>query len=575
MDLPNATVKGSRHPFTFAVPPPPRPTDQAAMVLIDTHGSQAQSVSRIRRKQLRTFQSPSAQAAAELHIESEWPLDVGHDCSSRYNSILTLASAKDATNAVKSATSDTSSSSSTPSTTTDPYAHINTKHVQKKGPALSLYHPRGRLALALPELDPSLFGLPGSVNIEDHDVRVHVTLQDADDSRRSSSRARRPAAKLREVVGPSAGVGEEEEAHDVSSALNGRKTQTADVQGQTRPASPRKRRSGGLAQAGGGGKRRRKEVDDGDGTYPNPVGRRTRIPRGTAAAAAVASPLTGPAVVAETGPDEHDGEADGDGEDANAQGEIAEAHIARSTRSRRSRVPAPKRRNSSASETTTTSVSISIAANARNARSIATKPQPDVDVAANMEMALPSEPIEDKLNDATSAKQASVTPEVDGTRAEAPKDDSTRSPPADVSMDTEPMQHMEMEASAIVEAAPEVALQENKPAAVELNAPGTGSALDQKSQSSIRNEPPAQTPPKSDDTKMDVDVAVPQNDDPPAAVQLTAKQPEPLATKLSTPPKPVSVVTRHEPPSRPPPPVISSRMRIEDDEKEEGELSEE
>ncbi|KAI0700931.1 hypothetical protein BC835DRAFT_322226 [Cytidiella melzeri] len=144
----------------------------------------------------------------------------------------------------------------------------------------------------------------------------------------------------------------------------------ADAPSQPRSTSPRKRRAAATGAAGGaGGKRRRKEVDDGDGTYPNPVNRRTRNPRG--AAAAFASPLAGPAVVAEANAEDIEAEADAD-QATTAAGEPVEA-TTRSTRSRRSRAAVPKRRESSASETTSTSVSVSIAANTRNTRSVGAK----------------------------------------------------------------------------------------------------------------------------------------------------------------------------------------------------------
>ena len=106
---------------------------------------------------------------------------------------------------------------------------------------LPLYHPLGRFALSLPPLNPTNIGLP--------------CPGDLDATRRSSSRARRPAAKLRD--------GEE----DVSSFTP---PVIPDLEEKEKP-SPRKRRAGG-----GGSKRKRKEGDDDDATYP---AKRTRMPR--------------------------------------------------------------------------------------------------------------------------------------------------------------------------------------------------------------------------------------------------------------------------------------------------------
>lgn len=117
-------------------------------------------------------------------------------------------------------------------------------------PPLPLYHPLGRLALSLPPLDPASVGLPTPVRSDDA-------------VRRSSARARRPAAKLRDVE-------EVEESPQPLAAI----PDVATLEVRER-SSPRKRRNGG----GGVSKRKRKEADDGDATYP---AKRTRIPRGTA-----------------------------------------------------------------------------------------------------------------------------------------------------------------------------------------------------------------------------------------------------------------------------------------------------
>lgn len=111
-------------------------------------------------------------------------------------------------------------------------------------PPLPLYHPLGRFASSLPSLNPTSMGLPCPVGL-------------GDTVRRSSSRARRPAAKLRD--------GEEEISPPIPPA-------NPEVEEKEKP-SPRKRRAGG----GGASKRKRKEGDDDDATYP---AKRTRVPRG-------------------------------------------------------------------------------------------------------------------------------------------------------------------------------------------------------------------------------------------------------------------------------------------------------
>ncbi|KAF8070284.1 hypothetical protein FPV67DRAFT_1486836 [Lyophyllum atratum] len=113
------------------------------------------------------------------------------------------------------------------------------------GPPLPLYHPLGRLASSLPPLDPASVGLPTPIRSDDA-------------VRRSSARARRPVAKLRDV--------EDESLAPTPTAIP-----VLDVEAKDKP-SPRKRRAGGS-------KRKRKEVDDGDATYP---AKRTRMPRGVA-----------------------------------------------------------------------------------------------------------------------------------------------------------------------------------------------------------------------------------------------------------------------------------------------------
>lgn len=266
----------------------------------------------------------------------------------------------------------------------------------------------GNLALSVPVLDPTLFGHPNAVNVDDY------TQLDADAIRRSSSRARRPAAKLRDRDADD----EMSAILDGSSIVNG---QTAG----TRAASPRKRRAGG-----GAGSRRRRREPNGDGTYPNPP-KRTRNARGTSTVATFASPLAGPAITTAEGDVPEDAEH-GEIDRASAVPDVDDTHIPtptaedlelqeqrRSTRSRRPRPPAPKRGLSSASETTTTSVSVSIAANPRNTRSSGVKPYQELaaqDTAAGDVDMKQEGSVEEPHDQVDSTEQASILLEADRTQ---------------------------------------------------------------------------------------------------------------------------------------------------------------
>lgn len=115
-------------------------------------------------------------------------------------------------------------------------------------PLLPLYHPFGPLALSLPDLDPTAFGLPAPVAVFD------------DPTRRSSNRQRRPTAKVRDADEPA--MSHPPSFVAVPSTLES---------GVREKSSPRRRRGGGP-----GGKRKRREPSDGDATYP---AKRPRNPR--------------------------------------------------------------------------------------------------------------------------------------------------------------------------------------------------------------------------------------------------------------------------------------------------------
>jgi hypothetical protein len=208
---------------------------------------------------------------------------------------------------------------------------VQTKKKYPMGPPLPLYHPRGKLALSLPELDAAAFGLPAAGG-----GRVD------DGGRRASARARRPAAKLRDADGEGeervvvgelsesggGGVDRTEEVVHVGVTGSGVVPPTRDARERT---GTRKRRNGG------GGRRKRREADDGDGTYP---AKRPRNSARGAAAAREGSAGVESAVAEDT---------------VNVGGEVAVEEKKPERRLTRSRGVPRKRRESSASETTATS----------------------------------------------------------------------------------------------------------------------------------------------------------------------------------------------------------------------------
>ena len=182
-------------------------------------------------------------------------------------------------------------------------------------PPLPIYHPLGRLALSLPELDPGMRP-PSSLNV-------------ADDTMRSgSSRPRRPAARVRDAA-------------DADNGDNGTPLPVpVEASAPPEKPSPRKRRNGGQTNS----RRRRREADDGDATYP---AKRTRANRAPPVPASDSGSLGNGA----------------DAADADGTEEGVKAPERRSTRSRAAAQvkPPPIRRNSSASDRTQTSVSVSVA----------------------------------------------------------------------------------------------------------------------------------------------------------------------------------------------------------------------
>ncbi|KAF8483000.1 hypothetical protein DFH94DRAFT_598521, partial [Russula ochroleuca] len=183
-------------------------------------------------------------------------------------------------------------------------------------PPLPIYHPLGRLALSLPQLDFS--------------VHPQSSLSQTDDAARgAASRSRRPVNRVRDAA--------DTDSVDAGTPLS----VPADAPIPPEKPSPRKRRNNGQSSS----RRRRRDADDGDATYP---AKRTRANRA-------------PAVPPSDGGSPGNGGADGADVDGSEEG--VKASERRSTRSRAAAQakPPPARRNSSASDRTQTSVSVSIA----------------------------------------------------------------------------------------------------------------------------------------------------------------------------------------------------------------------
>ena len=182
-------------------------------------------------------------------------------------------------------------------------------------PPLPIYHPLGRLALSLPQLE---FGLHSQSSLNQTD----------DTTRSAASRSRRPAARVRDAT--------DTDSVDAATPL----TVSADPPAAPEKPSPRRRRNNGQSNS----RRRRREADDGDATYP---AKRTRANRA-------------PAVAPSDGGSPGNGGADAADVDGSEEG--IKAPERRSTRSRAAaQAKPPVRRNSSASDRTQTSVSVSIA----------------------------------------------------------------------------------------------------------------------------------------------------------------------------------------------------------------------
>ena len=296
-------VPGSRRPI--------RIDSTGVVVNIAIQGSDYSSVSSkigtnssaSRRKPQTTYRSPSLQFPNDLRIERsgqflrQSPSAHGPPLPTTRNS-----NASPAHGGAAGVPADSASTST-----------LKPKYPMK--PPLPIYHPLGRLALSLPQLDFS--------------AHPQSSFNQTDDaSRGATSRSRRPAARVRDAA--------DTDSVDASTPL----AVPVDAQIPPEKPSPRKRRAGGQSSS----RRRRRDADDGDATYP---AKRTRASRA-------------PPVPPSDGGSPGNGGADVADVDGSEEG--MKAPERRSTRSRAAaQAKPPVRRNSSASDRTQTSVSVSIA----------------------------------------------------------------------------------------------------------------------------------------------------------------------------------------------------------------------
>ena len=284
----------------------------------------------IRRKPKFTYQSPAAHIST-LYLDKRPSRGIS-------TSSVTSPSASSASLAPNTTSPSTIAADQTPKLTFTTDRASSSSLPSYKHPRMNtllpLYHPFGPLALSLPDLDPTSFGLPAAHVIarlgifDDADAALHP---------RSSSRTRRPAVKLRDATEdtPRASVpaGASPSLVDVTPILE------SEPLLRDKP-SPRKRRNGGA-----GNKRRRRDVDDGDATYP---AKRIRNPRSSTLASSV--PIAGSNTPT---PEEINTPSPAEG----GGNEKSRSSGRRSTRARGQ----PTRRDSTASEATVSSASVSLA----------------------------------------------------------------------------------------------------------------------------------------------------------------------------------------------------------------------
>lgn len=194
----------------------PRPTSQT--MSLDNR-------SRSRRKPLRTYKSPTAEDQIVVSPVVESPASASSSKSKGSKA-----------NKLSSRTADLKKDSGTRTT------KITIRCRCPQSPPLPLFHPLGKLAMSLPPLDPTVYGLP-------------VLAVPDEREERHGRRTKHGGGKI-----------PEEEVDSVRQDMSA----VAAVAARER-ASPRKRRAGGV------NKRKRKDGDDGDASYP---AKKTRIPRG-------------------------------------------------------------------------------------------------------------------------------------------------------------------------------------------------------------------------------------------------------------------------------------------------------
>ncbi|KAA1471744.1 hypothetical protein DENSPDRAFT_837806 [Dentipellis sp. KUC8613] len=373
------TVPGSRRPITITAPSfvePIEPASTSTSTLTSTPPSTSPpSIATLRRKPRFTYKSPSSH-------------DTGFCVENSSKSPPPAAS----TSRLANETQLTAN--------INPTRLFSPRPMYISQPSRSIYHPKGRLAMLLPRIDPETIGLASN---------LPITIDDP--TRRSSSRARRPAAKLRDLNG---------DPTEAGSTVFGPASNAETLPREK--ASPRKRRAGGQ-----GGKRKRREVDDADATYP---AKRTRNTRGAAG-----PPPSDIGSQAGSVPP-------GTTADASEAGDALEERVVPERRSTRARAAATKsvraRRNSSASEGTQTSVSISIAA-------IRARKEKDTDAGADADVG---------VNGSEAAAGAEVTESVVNADVKEPVTEKLEAEeaPGDVLAGQEPMDVVPSENGGAVEA---------------------------------------------------------------------------------------------------------------------------
>ncbi|TDL25980.1 hypothetical protein BD410DRAFT_559856 [Rickenella mellea] len=341
VDGPHVVVPGSRWPISVSKArlvdtAPPIPTHNIFPTPLAKLTSALAATSSISRRKPRvTFRSPDSDSPLLV----EWPLRTG-----------------------KTPTITPQSINPTPTLSETPPTHIFTTSTPKREtspvftpapplfkmrPPLPAYHPLGpRVEATLLEASNPYTPKPAGRDVSH--------LMDDSDSRRSSSRTRKPAAKLRDS--------DDHPGQDRYALLP--TPAAATVSTSTRGgASPQKRKRANGAGNAARKKRKDAATADRDGTYPN---RKARPSRNAAAPTHsgndVADPDGAPSPTDSNIPVSDGGGAEEKDPEVDVDPAVpARKPAARTRRPRQAATVNMKRRWSSASEATTTSVSVSIA----------------------------------------------------------------------------------------------------------------------------------------------------------------------------------------------------------------------